>query len=84
MAKVTVYSTHTCPYCKMLKEWLTEKKIAFVNHFVDEDTAKMEEMMKVSEGHMGVPFSIVKKDDGGEVKIVGFDKGKFEEALGLK
>ena len=83
MAKVKIFSTHSCPYCKMLKEWLTEKKISFDNKFVDEDQVAMEEMMKVSDGHMGVPFSIVTKDDGSKVKIAGFDKPKFESALGV-
>jgi len=68
----------------MLKSWLDEKKIAYTNHFVDEDATKMEEMMKVSDGHLGVPFSIVSRDDGTQVKIIGFDKSKFEESLGIK
>lgn len=83
MAKITIYSTHACPYCKMLKAWLEGEKIAYTNYFVDDDTSKMEEMMKVSDGHMGVPFSVVKKDDGSTVKIIGFDKKKFEETLGM-
>lgn len=83
MAEVTIYSTHTCPYCKMLKAWLDEQKTAYTNYFVDEEATKMEEMMKISDGHMGVPFSVIKKDDGSEVKIAGFDKKKFEQALGI-
>ena len=84
MAKIKIYSTHTCPYCKMLKSWLDGKKIGYTNVFVDDDQAGMEEMLKISDGHMGVPFSMVTKDDGTEVKIIGFDKPKFQEALGVK
>ena len=80
--KIKIYSTHTCPYCKMLKSWLESKKLSFENVFVDEDTNGMEEMMKVSEGHMGVPFTVVTRDDGSQVKIAGFDKVKFEETVG--
>ena len=82
MAKVVVYSTQTCPYCKMLKSWLEERKIVYEDKFVDEDQAAMEEMMKVSDGHLGVPFTLVTKDDGNMVKVIGFDKGRFEKELG--
>ncbi len=81
MAKITIYSTHTCPYCKMLKAWLEEKGQGYETKYVDDDQVVMEEMMKISEGHLGVPFSVVTKDDGTQVKIIGFDKPKFEEAL---
>lgn len=84
MAKIKIYSTHACPYCKMLKSWLDGEKIAYTNIFVDDDQKGMEEMMKVSDGHLGVPFSMVTKDDGTSVKIVGFDKPKFQKALGIK
>ena len=83
MAKVKVYKTETCPYCKMLVSWLEEKGIDHEEIYVDRDPAKQEEMLAISDGHMGVPFSVVTKDDGSEVKITGFDRGKFEEALGV-
>lgn len=83
MAQIKIFSTHACPYCKMLKAWLDEKKIGYKNIFVDEDKEGMDEMMKVSDGHMGVPFSVVTIDNGKEVKIVGFDKPKFEKVLGV-
>lgn len=81
MAKIIVYSTHSCPYCKMLKAWLDEKGQAYEDKFVDDDQVAMEEMMKISEGHLGVPFSVVSRDDGTQVKIIGFDRGKFEGVL---
>ena len=31
MAKVIVYSTKTCPWCKKLKEFLKANKISFTN-----------------------------------------------------
>ncbi len=83
MAKVVVYATVTCPYCKMLKAWLEEKEIKYENKFVDEDQMAMDEMMQVAEGHMGVPFTVVTRDDGEVVKIAGFDRGKLQEALGV-
>ncbi len=80
---ITIYTTTTCPYCKMLKGYLSEKNISFTEKVVDQDTPAQEEMMKLSGGSIGVPFTIIKKDDGSEVKILGFDKAKVDETLGL-
>lgn len=81
---VTVYTTTTCPYCKMLKGYLDEKGVNYTEKVVDQDQAAQQEMMGLSGGFMGVPFTVVKKDDGTQVKIKGFDKPKVDEALGIQ
>ena len=79
MAKsVTIYSTSTCPYCKMAKAYMTEKGVAFTDINVQEDAAKAEEMIKKS-GQMGVPVI----DVDGKI-IVGFDKDALRDALDIK
>ncbi len=40
--KVKLYSTKTCPYCKMEKEWLEEKKIGHEVIYVDENQQEAE------------------------------------------
>jgi glutaredoxin-like YruB-family protein len=75
--KVIVYSTPTCPYCIRTKQFLTENNIIFENFDVSADHAKAEEMIEKS-GQMGVPVL----DIEGEI-IVGFDKEKIKEVLGL-
>ena len=82
MVKVKIYTTTTCPYCKMEKEYLDSKGIKYANVFVDNDTKAAEEMISES-GQMGVPFTEVTKDDGSVVKILGFDKEKLNEAVGI-
>lgn len=79
---VTIYSTTTCPYCKMLKEYLDQKGIEYKEKLVDQDDAAREEMVNISGGFLGVPYTVIKKD-GKEEKIVGFDKGKLNSVLGL-
>lgn len=74
-----VYSTTTCPYCKMLKDYLTSKNISYVEKLVDQDESAKSEMVNVSGGFLGVPFSVITKDNGDVVTIVGFDKGKLEQ-----
>ena len=75
MPEVTIYSTPTCPWCHMAKEFLKEKKIAFKDVNVAADRKAAEEMVKKS-GQMGVPVI----DIDGKI-IVGFDKNAIKEAL---
>lgn len=78
MAKsVTVYSTPTCPFCIRLKQFLKNNKIVFTDIDVSSDHAKAQEMIKKT-GQMGVPVVEV---DG--KAIVGFDKERIKEALGI-
>jgi glutaredoxin-like YruB-family protein len=79
--KVTIYSTPTCPYCKMAKEFLDGKNIAYDDVDVAADTARAEEMVEKS-GQMGVPVIVVAKDDGKEEVMIGFDKEKLAAAVG--
>jgi glutaredoxin 3 len=74
---VIVYSTPTCPYCKMAKEFLKENKIDFENIDVSTDTENAQEMIRKS-GQMGVPVL----DIDGEI-VVGFDREKISELLNL-
>jgi alkyl hydroperoxide reductase subunit F len=80
---VTIYSTTTCPYCKMLKSYLDEKEIKYKEKLVDQDDAAREEMVNISGGFLGVPYTVI-KTDGKEEKIVGFDKGKINEIAGIR
>lgn len=75
---VKVYSTPTCPYCKLLKDFLSEKKVDFEDINVANDPTAANEMVKLS-GQMGVPVA----DIEGQV-IVGWNKDAVEEALSGK
>lgn len=82
MSKVTIYSTATCAYCKMLKSYLQSKNIAYEEKHADQDEAITKELYKES-GQLGVPFTIISGDDGHEDRILGFDKSKIDQVLGL-
>ncbi len=81
--QIIVYATTTCPYCKMLKDYLKEKNFAFTEKLVDLDEAAREEMMTSSKGFLGVPFTVVNLDNGAKETIVGFDKGRLDSVLGI-
>ena len=82
MAKVVMYKTVTCPYCKMESEYLTSKGISFEEIYVDQDPKAAEDMVKIS-NQMGVPFTVITKDGGSQVTVLGFDKDKINQALGI-
>ncbi len=77
MAKVTIYSTPSCGYCKMAKEFFQENKVEFEEFDVASDEAKRNEMIEKT-GQMGVPVIYV--DDE---MTIGFDKARLTELLGL-
>lgn len=66
----------------MESEYLTSKGIQFEEIYVDKDPKAAEDMVKIS-NQMGVPFTVITKDDGGQVTVLGFDKDKINQALGL-
>jgi glutaredoxin-like YruB-family protein len=74
--KVKVYSTSTCPYCKMAKSFLDEKDVSYDDLDVSADAAARDEMVKKS-GQMGVPVI----DVDGEV-IIGFDRERLAALIG--
>lgn len=78
MAKVTVYSTPTCVFCKMAKAYFAEHNVQFEDKNVMTDIPAQEEMIKKS-GQLGVPVI----DIDGKI-IVGFDKAKIASLLNIK
>ena len=78
MNNVTVYSTPSCHFCHMAKDFFKEHNVAFEDINVAEDPAKRQEMIEKS-GQMGVPVIII-----GSNLIVGFNKPKIAELLGIK
>ncbi|MBI2588916.1 NrdH-redoxin [Candidatus Saccharibacteria bacterium] len=82
MPKIKIYSTKTCPYCNMLKNYLKSKKIVYEEVLLDEQPEKAVEAMHVCNS-MGVPCTHIVFDDGREEKILGFDKPRFDQVLGL-
>jgi len=76
--EVIVYSTSTCPWCGVTKNFLKENHIEFTEKNVGKDQKAAEEMIEKS-GQMGVPVI----DIDGKI-IVGFDKKRMEELLDLK
>jgi glutaredoxin-like YruB-family protein len=76
--KIIIYSTPTCSYCSLAKNYLNDHKISYEEIDVSKDTKAAEDMIKKS-GEMGVPQIEI----DGKI-IVGFDKEAIDKALEIK
>jgi glutaredoxin-like YruB-family protein len=74
---VKIYSTPSCGYCTLAKNYLRERNIKFTDYNVAADQQKAEEMVRKSR-QMGVPVL----DINGKI-IVGFDREKINRLLNL-
>ena len=74
---VKIYSTPTCHYCNIAKDFFKEKGVKYEEFNVSTDLAKRKEMVEIS-GQMGVPVI----DIGGDI-VVGFDEVELTKLLGL-
>ncbi len=78
MAKqVIIYSTPSCVYCRMAKEYFEKNGVQYVEHNVAEDDAARDEMVEKSH-QLGVPVI----DIDGEIHV-GFNRSELQKALGL-
>jgi len=81
--KIKLYATTSCPYCKMEASWLDSHKIKYEHTLVDLNPLAADEMVQKT-GQMGVPVTEIVYDNGEEEYIIGFDKERLSEILGVK
>lgn len=72
---IKIYSTPTCHFCHMAKDYFKENNIEYTEFDVAADAEKRAEMMEKT-GQMGVPVIEI-----GEEVIIGFNEGKISELL---
>ena len=78
MKNITIYSTPTCHFCHMAKEFMKSHNIPFTEHNVASDLERRKEMIEKS-GQMGVPVI----DIDGKI-LVGYEEGEFAQAVGVE
>ena len=76
--KVVMYSTPTCHYCNLAKEFFDDYNVKYEVFDVHSDLDKRKEMVEKS-GQMGVPVILI--DDE---MILGFDEERIRELLDIK
>ncbi|WP_440895612.1 glutaredoxin family protein [Amphibacillus sp. Q70] len=75
MNQITLYTTSTCPYCTMMKNFLLEKGLSFNEVNVQQDPIAAERLVNTT-GEMGVPQTEVNGQ-----WVLGFDPEKIIQLL---
>jgi glutaredoxin-like YruB-family protein len=75
MKEITIYSTPTCHFCNMAKDYFNSKEIKYTDYNVAEDAEKRMEMMELT-GQMGVPVIKI-----GDDIIIGFNQPRIDELI---
>ena len=78
MKKVEIYSTPTCHFCDLAKEYFAENNVEYTGYNVAEDQGKRAEMVEMT-GQLGVPVIRI-----GDDVVIGFNKEKIAELLEIK
>lgn len=73
--QITVYSTTTCPYCDMMKNFLDQQNIPYTNVDVQKDPIAAKRLVETT-GQMGVPQTNVNGQ-----WVLGFDPNRVMELL---
>ena len=83
MKEVTIYSTPTCVYCKMAKDFFAKNSIAYDEHDVAADTAARKVMFDKTH-QMGVPvITLPGRTFAGGAEAVQFGAGQGTVDLGV-
>jgi glutaredoxin-like YruB-family protein len=76
-AKIIIYSTTWCPFCRTEEQYLDKKGIAFIKKDIEADKEAYEELMgKISGSYQGVPVT----DIAGDL-VLGFDRLKIDAII---
>ena len=75
MNEIKVYTTNTCPYCTMMKNFLNEKGLPFEEVNVQQDPIAADRLVKAT-GEMGVPQTEINGQ-----WVLGFDPEKVMQLV---
>lgn len=75
MDNITVYTTTQCPYCVMIKNFLSENNIDFKQVNVETNPKMMQQLVRKT-GEMGLPQTEVNGK-----QVIGFDPNSMMMAL---
>lgn len=84
VARVLMYSTRLCPYCRMAERLLDKKGVQAEKVMVDENPARRDEMVRLT-GRTSVPQIFIGDEHvGGYRELAGLERtGRLDELLQL-
>ena len=75
--QVTVYTRPGCPYCRLLKRYLNERRVAYQERDVTRDRGALDDLRRINAE--GVPVTVIERD-----AVIGFDKVRLDDLLKAK
>lgn len=75
---VKIYTTPSCVYCKMTKDFFRSNSVQYQEFNVASDAKARDEMIQKS-GQLGVPVTEI----NGQI-VVGFDRARLSELMEIK
>lgn len=76
MKNIIVYTSNTCPYCKMVKDYLQSKSMPFQERNISTDVEAQKELIK--KGLRSIPVISIE----GYEDIIGFDRYRLDQIIG--
>jgi len=77
---ITIFTTNTCAYCKMVKQFLNTKGFSYDEINLDDQPEKQQEAFSLS-GQLTVPITLVTKSDDTKQVIVGYNLAQLVPAI---
>lgn len=76
MNNVVIYSTPTCHFCHLAKDFMNENNVAFEDVDLASNPDRVQELRDLTGGQTAVPVIKV-----GDEVIIGFQQAKLEDLL---
>lgn len=77
---ITIFTTNTCGYCKMVKQFLTSKGISYDEINLDNEPEKQKEAFELS-GQLTVPITLITKADDSKQVVIGYNLAQLVPAI---
>lgn len=77
---ITIYTTNTCSYCPMVKQYLKSKGLRYEEVNLEEHPEQQAKVYEMS-GALTVPVTIVTKQDDTKDVVIGYNLQKLAPAL---
>lgn len=79
--KIIIYTINNCSFCQQEKEYLQSRNLPFEEKNLDQNHDFLTEMLALSNNFVGVPFTVIEKDNGEKISLKGYAKEEFDKAL---
>lgn len=77
---VTIFTTNTCGYCGMVKQFLKAKGVTYDEVNLDQNPERQAEALQLS-GALTVPVTVITQQDDTREVVIGYNLAKLAPAV---